>query len=101
MMAFSGPSIHRCRCFGEADGPNGSWYPCPPDLCEAEALLVRVAELEKALQTTRAAWDAHMETCPQPPVLLPGPTPEDILRWLNAPSDTASGAPSATGGSDE
>jgi hypothetical protein len=64
---------------------------------EARRRCDRVRELEAALQTTRAAWNAHMEACPQPQ----GPTPdrlallvaiEDIQRWLNAPSDTASAA---------
>jgi hypothetical protein len=70
-------------------------------VARAEAAEAEAARLREALQTTRAAWDAHMETCPQPPLLVPGPTPDDILRWLNAPSDTASAAPSTTGGDDE
>jgi len=49
-MAFSGPSVHRCKCFGEGDGLNGSYYPCPPDLCEAERLEAENAALRAALR---------------------------------------------------
>jgi hypothetical protein len=60
-------------------------------LVEAEAVNARLRE---DLATTRAAWDSHMATCPPPHDL---PTPEDIDRWRNAPSNTASGAALAAG----
>jgi hypothetical protein len=46
MKGFSGESVHRCKCFGEDDGRDGSWFACPPDLCEADALLARAEAAE-------------------------------------------------------
>ena len=43
---FKGVSPHRCKCLGENDSRDGTWRACPPDLCEADVLLRRMAELE-------------------------------------------------------
>lgn len=48
-------------------------------------------ELLEDLATLRAAWNAHMETCP--PVGRPEIAQaswDDLERWRNAPSGTAS-----------
>lgn len=42
----------------------------------------------EALASLRAAWDAHMKTCPQH---ANAPTLADIDTWMSAPSNTASG----------
>jgi hypothetical protein len=49
MKGFSGESVHRCKCFGEDDGRDGSWSACPPDLCEADVLLARAEAAEAEL----------------------------------------------------
>ncbi len=48
-------------------------------------------DLRNALAMLRSAWNAHMETCPQPPVLPfhPGPSQADLEAWRDAPSGTA------------
>lgn len=58
----------------------------------AEAAL---AAAEETLTQLRDAWNAHMATCNQDAHLVP--TPEQIDRWKNAPSNTASsGLPEKT-----
>lgn len=54
-----------------------------------DRLDAQTEQLHAALLMLRDAWNAHMETCPQRLDLHP-PTAEDIERWCNAPSNTAS-----------
>lgn len=46
--------------------------------------------LMSALDTLRSAWNAHFETCPTPTPDLPAPSWDDLNRWRDAPSGTAS-----------
>jgi hypothetical protein len=59
---------------------------------DATLLSARCVKAEEALRTLRSAWNAHMETCPQHAALpdLPAPSWEDLERWRDAPSGTAS-----------
>jgi 2-keto-3-deoxy-L-rhamnonate aldolase RhmA len=70
-----------------------------PDLGETlDAVLRAKSELDgareqhagplSALESLRAAWNAHMATCPQHAKL---PSFEEIKAWMDAPSNTASG----------
>lgn len=45
---------------------------------------------EEALRQLRDAWNAHMETCPQHAALPVLPSWDDLERWRDAPSGTAS-----------
>jgi DNA-binding transcriptional LysR family regulator len=45
-------------------------------------------ERAQALSTLRGAWNAHFAYCISP--MSGGVTTEQLLRWRNAPSDTAS-----------
>ena len=70
---FAGESAHRCKCFGEDDGPDGSWAACPPDLCEADALLARAQKAEAERDAARTlcnicmtSWPNHHESCAYP-----------------------------------
>lgn len=56
-MSFAGESVHRCRCYGEGDGLHGEWRACPPELCEADALLAEVERLTENNRDTHANLD--------------------------------------------
>lgn len=48
----------------------------------------KAASDAEALESLRAAWNAHMLVCRQPRDV---PSLEELRAWMDAPSDTASG----------
>jgi hypothetical protein len=54
-----------CKCFGEGDGRDGSWRPCPPDLCEADVLVEAAAAREERLAELEAERDRLREALRQ------------------------------------
>ncbi len=49
-------------------------------------------ELRYDLTVLREAWNKHFLSCPSGLSEIVPPTAEQVREWLNAPSDTASGA---------
>lgn len=75
--------------------------------CDLQEVTEWVAALEASrddLTQLRDAWNAHMATCPptetDKAVAALTPTREDIDRWINAPSDTASALEASPSGHD-
>lgn len=82
---------------GFASGPDPSWNETcnchQPEIEKEHAALDSLEERCKMLteqrDSLRAAWNAHMETCPKH-ATLDVPTMEQIQAWRDAPSGTAS-----------